>query len=61
VYQQQLERQGTEIEQARLSLRVIEQHATHFQQVWEREDRIYRQTRQQQRERSRECDRGRGG
>jgi hypothetical protein len=61
--QQQLERQSVEIKQARLFLRVIEQHAEHFQQVWEREDRIARQARRQQREQQRggERERDRGG
>jgi len=64
-YQQQLEREGAEIQQAQQHLQVIEHHAEHFQKVWEREDRIARQERrrqqhQREQQRSRERDRGRG-
>ena len=55
VYQQQLEREGGEILEARRQLQVVEQNRAHFQQVWEREDQSFRQ------ERSHERDRGRGG
>ena len=65
IYQQQLvEREGGEIQEARRHLQVVEQNREHFQQVWEREDRIARQERQQQQreqQRSRERDRDRGG
>ena len=59
VYQQQLEREGAEIQQARKCLQVIEHNAEHFGRVWEREDRIHRQEREQ-REQHRSRDRGRG-
>ena len=38
-YQQQLEREGTEIVEARGQLQVVEQNREHFRQVWEREAR----------------------
>jgi hypothetical protein len=59
VYQQQLEREGAEIQRARKYLQVIEHNAEHFRRVWEREDRIFRQQREQ-REQHRSRDRGRG-
>jgi hypothetical protein len=61
VYQEQLERKGAEIQQAKRYLQVIEHQAEHFRQVWEREDRIYRQERvQREQHRSRDRDRGLG-
>jgi hypothetical protein len=59
VYEQQLEREGAEIQQARRYLQVIEHQSDHFRQVWEREDRIYKQERLQ-REQHRSRDRGLG-
>jgi hypothetical protein len=57
IYQQQLERQGTEIQEARRHLQVVAQNPEHFQQVWEREDQIFRQERRDQEQR-RSRDRG---
>lgn len=54
IYQQQLEREGEQIQEARRQLQVVEQNREHFQQVWERELR-------QERHRSRERDRDREG
>jgi hypothetical protein len=51
------EREGEEIQEARRNLQVVKQNPEHFQKVWEREDQSFRQERQ----RSREHDRDRGG
>jgi hypothetical protein len=58
VYQQQLQQEGGEIQQARRNLQVVKQNPEHFQQVWEREDQSFRQQRQRSRERDRDRDRG---
>jgi hypothetical protein len=58
IYQQQLEREGEEIREARRSLQVVEQNREHFQQVWKREEQSFRQERREQEQRR---DRDRGG
>ena len=64
-YQQQLEREGEEIRRARRSLEVIDKHADHFRQLWQREEQVFKHQLQQERERnqrrSRDRDRGQGG
>jgi phenylacetate-coenzyme A ligase PaaK-like adenylate-forming protein len=58
VYQQQLEREGAEIQEARRHLQVVVQNREQFQQVWKREDQSFCQERRDQ-EQQRSRDRGR--
>jgi hypothetical protein len=57
-YEQQLEREGQEILNARKYTGIIDTHSEHFRQLWQREDQLWKD---QRRSRERDRDRGRGG
>jgi len=60
-YEQQLEREGEQIQEARKYLRVLEENPEHFQKIWQREDQAFRQKlhrREQDQHRSHDRDRG---